>query len=420
MDKDKLKYVVGTAQKDAPAIIRFFGYVNSESAERFKDEFLWLQDCVRPSKIIVSINSEGGSVIYGMSVFSIIKDCPIEVDCVIEGIAASMGSVIWAAGKNQYMHDYSILMIHNPFVYDKDSDNESIKDMINAFRKQLETIYRKRFGLSKDRVREIMDGKGEADGTYLDAEQAVAEGFLPSDNVIKTSKKTVQKVKNQINGVASAESLRDVMALAINELGDEQHFKSMLAIHNKEEQNSKEGKEMENKENPTLGIVLAQLGLKTDEQPSAVSARVSALLETEKKLQTVQSELDELKIKFKGKETEVDNAVKELKEAKDALQVYKDAEAKAKEEQIEKMVQDAVDAGKIQASAKADWVAMAKSNMETVKATLDSIQAREVISAAIAEETAKDKPEAELTEEEKLAKKVEAVVGKDFKFNDFK
>ena len=111
MDVNKLKYVVGKAEANAPAIIRFFGAVDSCSTECFNEEFLWLQDYVKPSKIIVLINSDGGSVLYGMSTFSIIQSCPIEVDCVIEGIAASMGSVIWSAGDHLYMHDYSILMI---------------------------------------------------------------------------------------------------------------------------------------------------------------------------------------------------------------------------------------------------------------------------------------------------------------------
>ena len=175
MDVNNLKYVVGKAETNQPAIIRFFG-----SVDCFNEEFLWLQDYVKPSKIVVLINSDGGSVMYGMSTFSIIQSCPIEVDCIIEGIAASMGSVIWAAGDHLYMHDYSILMIHNPFVYDNDNEDANIKNMVNAFRKQIETIYVKRFGLSKDKVRAIMDGEGDADGTYLSAKEAVDAGILPA------------------------------------------------------------------------------------------------------------------------------------------------------------------------------------------------------------------------------------------------
>ena len=114
MDINNLKHIVGEVEAAKPAIIRFFDSVNADSARNFISEFLWLQDYVKPSKIIVLINSEGGSVLSGMSIYSVIQACPYEVDCVVEGIAASMGSIIWAAGDNSYMHDYSLLMIHNP------------------------------------------------------------------------------------------------------------------------------------------------------------------------------------------------------------------------------------------------------------------------------------------------------------------
>lgn len=116
METQQFKHVVGQVKEGEPAIIRFFGAVTEDNVQCFNSEFLWIQDVIKPSKIIVLINSEGGSVVQGMSTFSIIQSCPIEVDCVIEGLAASMGSVIWAAGDNLFMHDYSILMIHNPFV----------------------------------------------------------------------------------------------------------------------------------------------------------------------------------------------------------------------------------------------------------------------------------------------------------------
>lgn len=113
MEEKELKYIIGQALENHPAVIRFYGPVTSETTAAFNNEFLWLQNCVRPSKILVLINSEGGSVIAGMSTFSAIQSCPIETHCVIEGIAASMGSVIWAAGSKLFMHDYSILMIHH-------------------------------------------------------------------------------------------------------------------------------------------------------------------------------------------------------------------------------------------------------------------------------------------------------------------
>ena len=65
------------------------------------------------------------------------------------------------------------------------------KAMVKAFTKQIETIYRKRFGLKAEHVRAIMDGEAGRDGTYFDAQAAVKAGIIPAENIIHTSKLTL-------------------------------------------------------------------------------------------------------------------------------------------------------------------------------------------------------------------------------------
>jgi ATP-dependent protease ClpP protease subunit len=419
MDVNNLKYVVGKAETNQPAIIRFFGSVDSFSTDCFNEEFLWLQDYVKPSKIVVLINSDGGSVMYGMSTFSIIQSCPIEVDCIIEGIAASMGSVIWAAGDHLYMHDYSILMIHNPFVYDNDNVDANIKNMVNAFRKQIETIYVKRFGLSKDKVRAIMDGEGDADGTYLSAKEAVNAGILPETNIIKTSKQVVEKVKSQIEGVKSVASICDIMNSALKEVDENKLLSEVVSIRTQNNQNfnpmvtGKEQNTMKENENVQFNAVTAQLGLEAETSLQSVSARITQLINAESELKNVKNELGELKIKFKGKETEVANLQKNLSDVEGQLKAYKDAEEDARNASIDAMVEDAIKAGKIDAGSKEDWVGMAKANLDMVKKTLDSIPGRDNIVDEIAKdpENKNDAEEAMKDVNAKLAEKVKAVVG---------
>lgn len=419
MDVNNLKYVVGKAETNQPAIIRFFGSVDSFSTDCFNEEFLWLQDYVKPSKIVVLINSDGGSVMYGMSTFSIIQSCPIEVDCIIEGIAASMGSVIWAAGDHLYMHDYSILMIHNPFVYDNDNEDANIKNMVNAFRKQIETIYVKRFGLSKDKVRAIMDGEGDADGTYLSAKEAVDAGILPATNIIKTSKQVVEKVKSQIEGVKNVASICDIMNSALKEVDENKLLSEVVSIRTQNNQNfnpvvtGQEQNTMKENENVQFNAVTAQLGLEAETSLQSVSARITQLINAESELKNVKNELGELKIKFKGKETEVANLQKNLSDVEGQLKAYKDAEEDARNASIDAMVEDAIKAGKIDAGSKEGWVGMAKANLDMVKKTLDSIPGRDNIVDEIAKdpENKNDAEEAMKDVNAKLAEKVKAVVG---------
>lgn len=418
MDINNLKHVVGEISQGKPAIIRFFEGINCESAQRFNEEFLWLQDYVKPSKITILINSEGGSVMYGMGMYSIIQSCPIEVDCVVEGIAASMGSVIWAAGNNSYMHDYSIIMIHNPF-YGYDEADENIRNMVSAFRVQLETVYRKRFGLSKERVKDIMNGKEDADGTYLTAKEAVEAGIISAQNVIKTSKQICSKVKNAIEGLTDMGKIREELSKITDEVGENKPIEERNAITNQNE--LLEQKLMAEKENFSFSAVSAQLGFQEDAPIANVTGRITELLGAEATLRDTQAELGALKIKYQGKETEVTNIQIKLSGVEAELKKYKDAEEAARVEAIEAMVQAAVDGGKIEGTAKENWVKMAQSNFELTKATLDSIPAREKISEKIGgdPENLTKIQDSVKTAEELMAQRVEKVLGGKREFQKF-
>lgn len=415
MNLDTLKCVVGSVETDKPAIIRFHSSVNEESTSHFNSEFLWLQNEVRPSKIIVKINSEGGSVLHGMSTFAIIQSCPIEVDCVIEGLAASMGSIIWAAGDNCYMHDYSLLMIHNPFGASAFDTPANQKQTIDAFRGQLETIYTQRFGLDSETVSSIMNGEGEADGTFFSANEAVKAGFLPAENVIKTSKKVRDKAKRDMAGVDDAVSMRDIMASISAEVDENKLIAALDAIHNRKENSQIQANtQMEQNETFNFDAISAQLGLAKDTQTAAIEARIAELIGAEANLKEVQNELTAAKIKLEGKDAELANVNSELTEVKEALQAYKDAEEASREAEIVAVVEDAIANGKIEASSKEAWVTMAHADFGTVKATLESIQARETITEVIANEPSNvDKIEETLTDvEAQMKAKIEERLGK--------
>ena len=405
---DKLQYVVGTTNKNEPAVIRFYDSVDRYSTERFNEEFLWLQDCVKPSKITVLINSEGGSVIHGMSTYSIIQSCPIPVDCVIEGIAASMGSVIWAAGKNLYMHDYSILMIHNPFVY-FDQGDEDTKAMLEAFREQIATVYQNRFCLSEDKVKEIMDGKEGVDGTYLNATKAVEAGIIPTTNIISTAKSSL--ISNAMDEVLASKTL-DVVFL--RKTISNKLLNDMPPITQVEQINLNNKTTM-NEIN--VNLVAAQLGLKEGTE-AQVTARINELVEAEKRLTAITDEKNELAIKLQGKEQEAKNFKEELDQTKAELQVFKDKEAAAKEAEIEAYVQSAIDSQKIDADSKESWIEAARTNFGIVRATLDSIQGKQKISEEIATDKANQNDAIDALDK-KLNASVEAIIGKSFEFKKF-
>lgn len=421
MDTNALKYVVGSAESGKPAVIRFFGPVDRWTVEDFNREFIWLQDIVKPSKIVVMINSEGGSVVYGMSTFSLIQSCPIEVECVICGIAASMGSVIWAAGKRLFMHDYSILMVHNPFHTNCDCEeeiDENRKAMVEAFRAQLELIYCKRFAMTKEDVQKMMNGEGNVDGTYFSAREAVKAGIVAKDNIIKTSKHVRDEISAKIDGIKDAAQLRDIMAAAVT-IDVDKLSADTTAILEKNNEESLNPSKMEKEINPTIvAAIMAQLGVSEDSQLNTVSNRVAELIKAEAELKDVKAQYDALQIKYTGKETEVANLSEKLTDVEGQLKKYQDAEAEARTQAINDMIEQAIEDGKIKAEVKDQWVEMAQGNFDTVKATLDSIAGRQKVTEEIAKdpENRADVVSGVSAAERELAEKVNAVVGADFQF----
>lgn len=407
MNINDLQLVTGEVKPGEVALIRFFGKVTAESTARFNEEFEYLETVIRPSLIRVLINSEGGSVLHGMTTYATIQNSTIDTECVIEGMAASMGSVLWAAGKRSLMRDYSILMIHNPFLPSAEEGEAS--ELVKAFTRQIETIYRKRFSLTAGQVQSIMAGEAGKDGTYFDAALAVSAGIIPEKNILHTSPQLCEKVKNSISGLEDAEAIQNVMtritADAVNNPTPAQKNINLNTMN-------------ESTIPFELGAVAASLGIKDKFEVKDVMSRISALMNVEASLTEANRKLTDAQTVIAGKDASIGNLQKDLAETVAKLSVFEKKEADEKKARIDKLVEDAVTAGKIEKENKAQWVEMANSNYDLAEKTLSSIPAREKITHEIATDpdNVQAAKKAAKTAEEKMAEKVNAVVGENFKF----
>lgn len=420
MTINDLKYVVGEAKTGDIATIRFSGKVTEDSTAQFNREFEFLENVICPRLIRVLINSEGGSVLYGMSTYSTIQNSTVETECIIEGMAASMASIIWAAGTRSLMRDYSILMIHNPFL--PSADNSEPSDLVKAFTYQVEMIYRKRFGLKKEQVQAIMDGEAGKDGTYFNAQSAVKAGIIPAGNVIHTSKQLCDKVKNELDLTKDISEIQNLMSRICSEADplevENKHFQTSPPNLNQNIENIKNTL-MNEEKTPGIefGAVAATLGMK-DSDVKDVMARISTLMGVEAKLDTTSKALNDAQLIIAGKEATVQNLQKDLSEVKAKLNIYETREADEKKMKIKTLVEAAINEGKIDKGAEAQWTQMAASNYDLAESTLKSIPAREIISEEIASDP--DNIQATVqgtrTAETIMAEKVKAVVGENFEF----
>lgn len=418
MDINNLQYVVGEARENEIATIRFFGRITEESTSRFNEEFDFLENIVRPSCIRILINSEGGSVLYGMSTYSTIRNSKVDTECVIEGMAASMASIVWAAGSRSLMRDYAILLIHNPML--PESKDEQPSDMVLAFTRQIETIYRKRFGLKAEHIRSIMNGEAGKDGTFFDAAGAVKAGIIPVENVLQTTKQLCDKVRNEINTNADIPHIEALMNRICAEApsldSENKPFSTVLPTLN-EKENSTDMNE-EKKVSLEYGAVAAALGMQDQYEVKDVMSRVSDLIAIEAKYKETDKSLADAQTVIAGKDATIQNMQTDLDAANARLGEYERKEEAERQARIKELVAGARKAGKITLESMAQWEEMADTNYDLVERTLSNIPAREQISKEIATDPANVQSTLEATRSaaELMTEKVTEVIGSKFEF----
>lgn len=90
--------------------------INSDIANIINSQLLYLEMSNPNKPITMYINSPGGSVYDGMSIYDVTKfiNCPIHTTCI--GTAASMGAVLLAAGDKgcRFALPHSQIMLHAP------------------------------------------------------------------------------------------------------------------------------------------------------------------------------------------------------------------------------------------------------------------------------------------------------------------
>ncbi|SEG15021.1 ClpP-like prohead protease/major capsid protein fusion protein [Marinobacterium lutimaris] len=124
--------------------------------------------------IDLHINSPGGSVFDGTAIYNLLKNHKASVTVHIDGLAASMASIIAMAGDRIIMPENALMMIHNPWggaVGDADELRKQA-EVLDKVKASLLTVYTGRTGLSTEDVTAIMDQE-----TWYTGTEAVAAGF---------------------------------------------------------------------------------------------------------------------------------------------------------------------------------------------------------------------------------------------------
>ena len=165
-------------------------------------------------QIDLRISSPGGSIIEGNVIFNAIKRHAANVTVYIDGMAASMASVIAMAGDEVLMADNALLMIHNPWTV-AIGDSEELRkeaDLMDKMKAAIINAY-SRSNYSTEELEELMNAT-----TWFTADEAFEAGFIDG---------TVQGLK----AAASVTELSAIAAQAGATLPVEKIVSSIVAKH---------------------------------------------------------------------------------------------------------------------------------------------------------------------------------------------
>ncbi|MCC6824008.1 MAG: ATP-dependent Clp protease proteolytic subunit [Verrucomicrobia subdivision 3 bacterium] len=128
-------------------------------------------------ELTVRINSYGGSVSDGIAIHNAIKRHPAHVTVSIDGVAASIASLIAMAGDSVEMAENSLLMIHAPWgaAMGNSADLRDFADMLDTWAEAMATSYAAKTGRPVAEMQALLtDGEDH----WYTAAEALAEKFI--------------------------------------------------------------------------------------------------------------------------------------------------------------------------------------------------------------------------------------------------
>ena len=160
-------------ETETAADLCFFGDINSESLGEWqkyypedkapKDVQDFLDQLDGVSKINVHINSGGGSVFGGIAIYNILKRHNAEITVYVEGLAASIASVIAMAGDRIIIPANAQMMIHKPssITWGNADDMRKEADVLDGCQKVILNTYMQhtKEGVTPEQINALIDAE---------------------------------------------------------------------------------------------------------------------------------------------------------------------------------------------------------------------------------------------------------------------
>lgn len=125
-------------------------------------------------QINLHIHSPGGNVFDGIAIYNLLKNHPANKTVYIDGLAASMASVIAMAGNEIIMPENAMMMIHKPWgIQGGDADDmRKYADLLDKVESTLIMAYTAKTGKSETDLAEMLKEE-----TWLTGKECIEQGF---------------------------------------------------------------------------------------------------------------------------------------------------------------------------------------------------------------------------------------------------
>lgn len=161
------------AQEDKARLI-IYGEISSDKwdeTEITPNEVKELLDSVKNKDLDIFINSSGGNVFAGLAIYHMLKRHEGKKTVYVDGIAASIASIIAMAGDEIHIPKNAYLMIHRSWIYTAGNKNDLLDTiaMLEKTDMNMADIYYEKAleGVTSEKILELMDNE-----TWLTGKEA--------------------------------------------------------------------------------------------------------------------------------------------------------------------------------------------------------------------------------------------------------
>lgn len=152
--------------------------VDNETSNELIKQLMILEKLSDTEEVTIYINSPGGEVVSGLAVYDYIQLMKAPVRTVCIGTAASMGAILFLAGKKREMLKHTRLMIHDPAYGGGDMTGKKPHELqmyVDKLKQSQEIIAK----IIAEKTGKVLDEVYEKtrEDSYFNAEEAIAYGL---------------------------------------------------------------------------------------------------------------------------------------------------------------------------------------------------------------------------------------------------